>query len=370
MKFAIITGSRADWSGLEVVGHELKRLGHYVECLSLWPNYSTVFPNTVIPSLYDRHLSSSPEMRAMQGCEFSSTLSRKPDCAILCGDRSEVLAAAFVCYMKRIPIAHIAGGDVTLGSADDAMRNAITALASIHFPTHIDAMTRLIRECGVHPSRIFACGSPALDRVLSVMPPVPSGFFAMIPPNTVKVIVSIHPTTMEGSPDIIDAVLAGIEAFEAEPIADDLRHFFITATNRDLGWHKVASKLVEFTTDRKNCTLLPEDFPADDFVRLMHISHCIIGNSSALIYEAPAIGLPSIMVGDRQNGRPKTAWRYVHADPKEISKALFDACCRGPGARLNIEHSTVFGSGHAGLKIAETLNTFTGFKHLLKRGPI
>lgn len=369
MKLAIITGSRADWSGLEVVGHELKRLGHDVECLSLWPNYSIAFPNTVLPSLYDRHLSSSPEMRAMQGCEFSSTLAGKPDCAILCGDRSEVLAAAFACYMKRIPIAHIAGGDITLGSADDAMRNAITALASLHFPTHVDAMIRLIRQCGVHHSRVFECGSPALDRVLSVRP-VPVKSFPMVAANCVNVIVSIHPTTMESSPDITDSVLAGIGAFEAVPLADDLRHFFITATNRDSGWQKVASKLVEFTTHRKNCTLLPEDFPPDDFVRLMHLSHCIVGNSSAGVYEAPAIGLPSIIVGDRQDGRPRTAWRYVHADAQQISQALLDVCCRGPGSRLTLKHSIVFGDGHAGLKIAETLNTFTDFKRLLKRGPI
>ena len=40
---------------------------------------------------------------------------------------------ATAAYMLSVPIAHIHGGEQTLGSLDDGIRHAITQLSTIHF---------------------------------------------------------------------------------------------------------------------------------------------------------------------------------------------------------------------------------------------
>src|SRR3990167_5572060 len=64
----------------------------------------------------------------------------RPDLVLLLGDRYEIMYIAFHFHLARVPIAHIAGGDVTEGSYDDAMRDCISRMASIHFVTSTSAI--------------------------------------------------------------------------------------------------------------------------------------------------------------------------------------------------------------------------------------
>ena len=43
-------------------------------------------------------------------------------------------AAAQAALLLGIPVAHIAGGEITEGAFDDAIRHAVTKLRSLHFP--------------------------------------------------------------------------------------------------------------------------------------------------------------------------------------------------------------------------------------------
>jgi UDP-N-acetylglucosamine 2-epimerase (non-hydrolysing)/GDP/UDP-N,N'-diacetylbacillosamine 2-epimerase (hydrolysing) len=62
----------------------------------------------------------------------------RPDLVLLIADRYEMLAPASVALTLRIPIAHIEGGEISEGAIDDAVRNALTKMAHIHF-TSTDA---------------------------------------------------------------------------------------------------------------------------------------------------------------------------------------------------------------------------------------
>ena len=55
------------------------------------------------------------------------------DSVLILGDRYEILDFATSCHLDRLPIAHIAGGDVTEGSYDDAMRDCISRMADIRY---------------------------------------------------------------------------------------------------------------------------------------------------------------------------------------------------------------------------------------------
>ena len=51
---------------------------------------------------------------------------RRPDLVLLLGDRFEMFAAGQAAFVARIPIAHIAGGDLTEGALDDALRHSLS----------------------------------------------------------------------------------------------------------------------------------------------------------------------------------------------------------------------------------------------------
>ena len=65
---------------------------------------------------------------------------------------------------SNIPIAHIAGGDVTEGAIDDAMRHSISKMSHLHFVTNDLSRKRLL-FMGENKKNIFNFGSPGIDMI-------------------------------------------------------------------------------------------------------------------------------------------------------------------------------------------------------------
>ena len=88
----------------------------------------------------------------------------RPDLLLLIADRYEMLAPASVALTLRIPVAHIEGGEVSEGAIDDAVRNALTKMAVIHFTSTETARARVI-SMGEEPWRVHRAGAPSLDHI-------------------------------------------------------------------------------------------------------------------------------------------------------------------------------------------------------------
>ncbi len=87
------------------------------------------------------------------------------DAAIILGDRYEALNFAFCCFNYGIPIVHIGGGSITLGSLDDVYRKCISQMANLHFVETIEHKKNL-NNIGVKKN-IFITGAPALENISS-----------------------------------------------------------------------------------------------------------------------------------------------------------------------------------------------------------
>ena len=62
--------------------------------------------------------------------DFGKLLGKeKPDLIMVLGDRFEILAPVTCAVIRRIPVAHIHGGETTLGAIDNKIRDAITQMA-------------------------------------------------------------------------------------------------------------------------------------------------------------------------------------------------------------------------------------------------
>src|SRR5438270_2568720 len=94
---------------------------------------------------------------------FADTLARlRPDILVLIADRYEMLAPAATALALRIPIAHVEGGEITVGAIDDAVRNALTKMSHLHFACTRQAAER-IAGWGEQSWRIRFSGSLSLD---------------------------------------------------------------------------------------------------------------------------------------------------------------------------------------------------------------
>ena len=179
-RIAVVTTSRADYSHLYWPLRELAdRPEIELGIFALGPHLSPQFGATIqeierdgfpIQARIECLLSSDTDTGmaktigvAILGLADALTAWR-PDLLLLIADRYEMLAPAATALALRIPIAHIEGGEVSQGAIDDAVRNALTKLAHIHFTSTETARQRVI-AMGEEPWRVHRAGAPSLDHL-------------------------------------------------------------------------------------------------------------------------------------------------------------------------------------------------------------
>lgn len=227
------------------------------------------------------------EVRKIWGATLEAAASQSFDGAdllMVLGDRYEILAACTRAHLERVPIAHLCGGDVTEGSYDDAMRDAISRMASIHFVTSTSAMARLTH---MGYRNVHLVGNPGLDYIRT-MP-----WKRERPIAEPYVVVSYQAETIDGTNDIrsvMNKIPEGIYAVFLLPNIDRGSDDIDVAIRGYVALHPDRASYYEYV-------------PHDYFLNLIY--HCdeFIGNSSSMLYEAPELGVKVRMIGKRQRGR-------------------------------------------------------------------
>jgi len=132
----------------------------------------------------------------------------------------------------------------------------------------------------------------------------------------------------------------------------------ITGVNADPGSTSVAKVIHDFAERNHPRVRLFESLGSLRYLSLMRLCHLVIGNSSSGIIEAPAFGVPSINIGDRQRGRLRAdSVLDCSAEPGRILTALH----RGLSSDMQTKakHTfSVYGAGDASRKIVRVLKMF------------
>jgi UDP-hydrolysing UDP-N-acetyl-D-glucosamine 2-epimerase len=282
----------------------------------------------------------------------------RPDLMLLPGDRYEILCAAMAATLARIPIAHIAGGDVTEGAIDDAFRHAITAMAHIHFVTNAVAADR-VKQLGQSPEQIHLSGSPGLDLILAVPPMPREAFFKAVGlvPRTHNVLVTFHPVTRAFDSLSQANELVGALADHGGEIG-----VVVTGSNADPEGESVERIMRGFADTAENACFIPNLGPDLYGNALRHLD-AVIGNSSSGLYEAPSFGIPTVNIGERQAGRLK-ATSVIDCAPSRsaIVQAIKTALGRG-----RQEAKNPYGDGSASERIISTLKSVRDPRALLAK---
>ncbi|HVL53747.1 MAG TPA: UDP-N-acetylglucosamine 2-epimerase [Vitreimonas sp.] len=270
-----------------------------------------------------------------------------PDALLLAGDRFETAAAALAATIRRVPIAHLHGGEQTLGAFDDALRHAITKLAHLHLVSH-DEHARRVLAMGEDPATVHVVGSPGLDA--ASRPDIPGrdelAASLGIDLRTPVVVVTVHPATLDPDPAaIVDAVSAAMDEVPAT--------YVITLPNVDPGGEQVRDRLLAAAARPDRAVV--EALGTRRYWGLLRVADAMLGNSSSGIAEAPAVGLPAVNVGDRQQGRRRENNVIdVPAEPAAIAAALREAL--DPLTRDRIRAAVPpLADGRAGARIADML---------------
>ncbi|MPZ20284.1 MAG: UDP-N-acetylglucosamine 2-epimerase (hydrolyzing) [Luteitalea sp.] len=272
----------------------------------------------------------------------------RPDMLLLIADRYEMLAPAAVALALRVPIAHIEGGEVTEGAIDDAVRNALTKLSHLHF-TPTDAARRRVVAMGEEAWRVHCVGAPSLDHVshselhsrqalerrLGIS--LEERFF----------LVACHPVTLR--PDPLEEPAAVLRALGA--VEEQLIFCF---PNADAHSRLLIEDIRQFCQTDDRARLFVNLHPVD-YWSLLALATLVVGNSSSIIMESPALRVPAVNVGSRQEGRQR-AGNIIDApaDPEAIRRALEKAADPSFRASLAGLHNP-YGDGRAGERIATVL---------------
>jgi UDP-hydrolysing UDP-N-acetyl-D-glucosamine 2-epimerase len=382
-RIVVVTTSRADYSHLywplvELAKHPDVELG----VIALGAHLSPEFGNTVreiekdgfpLIAKIECLLSSDTDVGmaktiGIATLSLADTLGAwRPDLMLLIADRYEMLAPASVALALRIPIAHIEGGEVSQGAIDDAVRNALTKLAHIHFTSTETARQRVI-SMGEEPWRVHRAGAPSLDHLhrsrLLTREEVEQRLGLQFASPTM--LVAYHPVTIHReTTDEADALFAALGLDDEQMLHAQMLFVY---PNSDAGSRNLIDRTRAFAETRGE-TRMFVNLDAVTYWSLLGHVDVLVGNSSSGIMEAASFALPVVNVGMRQQGRER-ARNVIDVDAEAIAIAASIERALSPEFRLSLAGmANPYCDRHAAEKIAQVLAS-VDLKDILIKAPV
>jgi UDP-N-acetylglucosamine 2-epimerase (non-hydrolysing)/GDP/UDP-N,N'-diacetylbacillosamine 2-epimerase (hydrolysing) len=365
-KIAVVTTSRADYSHLYWVLRDLAAHPQVdLRVIALGPHLSPEFGLTVreiekdevpIAARVECLLSSDTDV-GMAKTIGVATLgladllgAMRPDLLLLIADRYEMLAPASVALALRIPVAHIEGGEISEGAIDNAVRNALTMMAHIHFTSTHQARARVI-ALGEEEWRVHHAGAPSLDHLRRSCLPGREELEGRLQMELARptLLVAYHPVTLlRETTQEADALFAALEKVPGLVI--------FCWPNTDAGSRTLIARAEAFLVRRGSGKMFI-NLDAVTYWGLLRQVDLVLGNSSSGIMETASFALPTVNIGLRQQGRERA--KNVLDAPAEAG-AILQAVemAKSEGFRRSLEGMTnPYGDGHAAERIVAVLTT-------------
>jgi len=238
------------------------------------------------------------------------------------------------------------------------VRHAITKLAHLHFVTNEDARRRVL-AMGEDPKYVFNTGSLDVEVASQLTGAITSdtvnryGVGDAIDVARPFVLVIQHPVTTEADNGRhLEETLAAVTSLGLPAVW--------IWPNPDAGTGEMSERLRHFREQGRGVQAMRfiTDVPVADFVALLRIAACLIGNSSAGIKECSYLGTPVVNIGGSQQGRLH-ADNVVHCgyDRAEIAAAARRQIAHGVYSSSNVYYRPAASQTIAGLLAGAELYT-------------
>ncbi len=366
-KLCVVTGSRAEygllyWLMREISDSRTLELQVSVTGAHLSPEYGLTYQLIEEDGFFiDRKV----EM-LVAGCSgsaiaksvglgvigFSEAFSElAPDLLVVLGDRFEVLSAVAAALFIGIPVAHIHGGELSLGAYDDAIRHSITKMSHLHFAA-TETYRRRIIQMGEDPERVFHVGGLGIDNIKRLSLLERSAFEDSIDFKLGRknLLVTFHPPTLaaENAEGQLRALLNALHTLEDT-------HLIFTYPNADKGASRLIDIVADYVASNPHRACMFQTLGQVRYLSALKHVDGVVGNSSSGLIEAPAFRIGTVNIGDRQDGRIK-ATSVIDCEPNEraITKALQRLFSEEFRAGLH-ETQNPYGDGGASQRICRIL---------------
>ncbi len=319
---AIATSTRADWGLLTPLVAEMTKEGiphtilasnmHLIPEMGMTINEirATGEEPIELPTAAKTISETLANSTRMHGEWFANN---KPAAVVILGDRYEMLGVASAATINGIPIIHIAGGTVSEGAMDNAIRNAISQLASLHL-TETEKCASRLEGMGIREEDIVVTGAigvwNALNVPLMTREEIEESLGRKLPEKFF--VGTLHAATLDSiSPEKqMEEFLAGLEGFmEARPGYGAV----LTYPNNDTDPTPLIALLRDFEAKHPDDIVVVPSLGLRRYLSATALSEGVIGNSSSGIVEVASLGVPTLDVGNRQNGRER-AVSVIHCD--------------------------------------------------------
>ncbi len=313
-KICVISGTRAEWYLLRNLCKHIEQddeltLQLIITAAHLSKDFGFTYQeiekefkiNKKIPILLNSNdgigICKSMGLLQISLCEAFEEL--KPDIVVILGDRYEMLSCASTCLMMQIPLAHICGGELTLGAIDDSIRHAISKMAHLHFVSTQTYANRIL-QLGESKDRVFNVGSLGGEIIKNMK------FLSKdelqkelnMEFNENVYLITYHPQTIQKSSikKEIQLLLEFLDSLENSTLV-------FTKANADENGLYINELLSIYCMKNSHKAKLFNNLGSKKYLSLMKIANMLIGNSSSGICESPFLKIPCINIGNRQEGR-------------------------------------------------------------------
>ncbi|MCD4676442.1 MAG: UDP-N-acetylglucosamine 2-epimerase [Desulfobacula sp.] len=234
--------------------------------------------------------------------EFAGALERlDPELLVVLGDRFETFSVAAAALVCNIPVAHIHGGELSLGAMDDAFRHAISKMSHLHF-TCCEEYRKRVVQLGEQPDRVFNVGGLGVENIrkMTLMAEDELRKHIGLSDKDTYFLVTFHPVTLENHKTKVQ-----FKQLLSALMEDRFKDFkmIITRANADTGGRVINHMIDEFAKENKDRVIVFSTMGQLRYLSAMKYAAVVIGNSSSGILEAPGFKIPVVNVGKRQQGR-------------------------------------------------------------------
>lgn len=283
----------------------------------------------------------------------------RPDLVLVHGDTTTAFAAALAAFYERIPIAHVEAGlrtdDLSNPFPEEANRRLTDALATIHFAPTEQAADNVRRE--VRGSRdIYVTGNTVIDALLAVVRDeyqFRTPALADLDFSCPVLVVTVHRRENWGAP------LVGICESLRRIVAEHHCQIVVAMHSNP----RLQAVFRERLSGVEHIHLIPApDYK--EFANLMKRSKLLLTDSGGLQEEAPALGVPVLVLREhteRPEGVAAGTCRVVGTDPERIVAHVGELLTKKEAYEAMARAVNPYGDGRAAQRICRILaQKYTG----------
>jgi GDP/UDP-N,N'-diacetylbacillosamine 2-epimerase (hydrolysing) len=284
--------------------------------------------------------------------QFSVVWEQLPSDLVIClGDRYEMFAAVAASVPFAMPVAHIHGGETTLGAMDKVFRHSLTHMACLHFAGTEAYRQKVIAVAGSQKN-VFNTGALSIDnlRSLSLLSIEEFQTRYGIDLGKPTLLTTFHPETVSFDRNEKYAKELG---GALEKLSDQFQ-VLITMPNADTMGNVVRDILQNLAAKRKEKIFVFENLGTIGYLSAMKHCAMLVGNTSSGFVEASYFPRWVVNLGHRQDGRWITEnIRTIEVEEREIIETV-NELSKQPLPCL--QHP--YGNGHAAEEIMKRIFAF------------